>query len=650
MQHDLFPRAPLSITPEPGRNAPRLWVRRLVIWREPGAVVRSIDLKPGLNIVWSPDPGSAQGPIGHGGGKTMFCRLLRYCLGEESFAPEGQRHRIWDKLPNGRVGAEVMLDGQLWVVVRALGVRRHDVVIKDGSLDEASGEGATATGIAPLRDAIVQAVLRDAARLFPQTIGESAAWEATLAWMTRDQECRFGGHLEWRDPHSDSRSPVRGRSMEDKLAIVRALIGALTTAEITAQRQEEEEDRAEKRLRSELDRLDWQIGRARTNLASALGASTEAAIGLELDATHFKAAAGTRYAEVLNLPIGTAVTDLERARRDRDHAADELRQKETALSSVSTRIEEKNKTLVLLRSELPESKARWITETNPVCPICEVSIDKALAEGCGISTATCDLHALQRQIANLKGNIDREAQDIQSLEGQKSGLQYDLAVARQRLTPLEQAVAALERSLLDQSNTIRAAQRLVDDTDRYESLLLDRANLISSAEQAAAQLVSRRGELAAHRESAREAIGRLSTTFDAILRELVPSDIEGDAKLDGNGLTLTVKLDGERSTAAIDSLKVVVFDLAVLALTMEGHTRLPGFLLHDSPREADLGRSIYDRLFGFAKKLESFGPTPLFQYIITTTTEPPGEFHAEPWLRLKVRGAPADERLLKVDL
>lgn len=651
MQHDLFPRAPLSITPEPGRNAPRLWVRRLVIWREPGAVVRSIDLKPGLNIVWSPDPGSAQaGPIGHGGGKTMFCRLLRYCLGEDSFAPEGQRHRIWDKLPNGRVGAEVMLDGQLWVVVRALGVRRHDVVIKDGSLDEASREGATATGIAPLRDAIVHAVLRDAARLFPQAIGESAAWEATLAWMTRDQECRFGGHLEWRDPHSDSHSPVRGRSMEDRLAIVRALIGALNTAEITAQRQEEEEDRAEKRLRSELDRLDWQIGRARANFASALGASTEAAIGLELDAAQFKAAAGTRYAEVLKLPIGTAVTDLERARRDRDHAANELRQKETALSNVSTRIEEKNRTLVLLRSELPESKARWITETNPVCPICEVSIDKALAEGCGISTATCDLHALQRQIANLKGNIDREAQDIQSLEGQKSGLQYDLAVARQRLTPLEQTVAALERSLLDQSNTIRAAQRLVDDADRYESLLLDRANLVSSAEQAAAQLVSRRGELAAHRESAREAIGRLSTTFDAILRELVPSDIEGDAKLDGNGLTLTVKLDGERSTAAIDSLKVVVFDLAVLALTMEGHTRLPGFLLHDSPREADLGRSIYDRLFEFAKKLEGFGPSPLFQYIITTTTEPPGEFHADPWLRLEVHGAPAEERLLKVNL
>ena len=651
MQHDLFPRASFTITPEPRRNDPHLWVRRLVIWREPGAIIRSIELKPGLNIVWSPDPGSAQaGPIGHGAGKTMFCRLLRYCLGEESFAPEGQRHRISDKLPNGRVGAEVLLDGQPWVVVRSLGPRRHDVVIKGGSLEEASQEGASATGIAPLRDSIVGAILQGAGKLFPPTIGEPAVWEATLAWLTRDQECRFGGHLEWRDPHSDSRSPVRGRSMEERLAVVRALIGALTTTEIVAQRKEEEEDRAEKRLRSELERLDWQIGRSRGSLAGVLGSPTEATIGLELDAARFKAAAGARYAEVLKLPIGTSITNLEGARAGRDRAAGELRQKEALLSDVSTRIEEKSRTLVMLRSELPESRARWIAENNPVCPICAVPIDKAVAGGCGISTATCDLHALQHQIANLKGNVDREAQDILALESQKSSLQYELGIARQHLKPLDQTVAALERSVLDQSNTIRAVQRLVDDADRHEKLLIDRANLASSLERATAQLGSRRDELSAHRQSARESIARLSIAFDAVLKELVPSNIEGEARLDGNGLSLTAKLDGERSTAAIDSLKVVAFDLAALVLTMEGHSRLPGFLLHDSPREADLGRSIYDRLFEFARKLEGFGPSPLFQYIVTTTTEPPGEFHSEPWLRLMLHGTPAAERLLKIDL
>src|SRR5712692_9205738 len=136
MQHDLFPRPAFSITPEAGRGEPRLWVRRLVVWREPGAIIRSIALKPGLNIVWSPDPGTSEtAPIGHGGGKTTFCRLLRYCLGEDGFAPEGQRHRIGDNLPHGRLGAVIMLDGELWVVVRALGSRLHEIVVKGGSLE-----------------------------------------------------------------------------------------------------------------------------------------------------------------------------------------------------------------------------------------------------------------------------------------------------------------------------------------------------------------------------------------------------------------------------------------------------------------------------------------------------------------------------------
>jgi hypothetical protein len=651
MQDDLFPRPAFSMTPESGRTEPRLWVRRLLIWREPGAIIRGIELKPGLNIVWSPDPGALEaGPIGHGGGKTMFCRLLRYCLGEDGFAPEGQRHRIWDKLPHGRVGAEIILDGQIWVIVRALGGRRHDVVILGGTLEEAVREGIAPTGIGTLRDAIAQRIIGDAAKLIPRTIGESAAWEAALAWMTRDQECRFGHHLEWRDPHTDSRSPVRGRSMEDRLAVVRALTGALTAAEIETQKQEDEEGKREKAFQAELAQLNWHTDRTRTNLSSALGSVTASASGFGIDVMHFRNAAAARYAEILKLPVASIATDLERARGDRDNLAEELRRLETALTEIAVRIEEKNKSLSYIRGELPTARARLTKENNPVCPICEVPIDKALAEGCGISTVTCDLGALQTRIARLKADVDREQDEINSLRVREPSLQTEVALARQRLRPLEQAVAALERTLLDQSKSIRAAQRLVEEAERYDALLAERTELAASIEQATGRLGATRETLAAHRAGAGESIRRLSATFDAVLRELVLGDIKGEAKLDGNGLTLKVELAGERSTAAIESLKVVAFDLAILAMTIEGQTRLPGLLVHDSPREADLGRSIYDRLFGFAKRLEGFGPGPLFQYIVTTTTEPPGEFHSEPWLRLMVRGAPAEERLLRVDL
>jgi Uncharacterised protein conserved in bacteria (DUF2326) len=117
--------------------------------------------------------------------------------------------------------------------------------------------------------------------------------------------------------------------------------------------------------------------------------------------------------------------------------------------------------------------------------------------------------------------------------------------------------------------------------------------------------------------------------------------------IDGKGITLKVSQDGERSTAAIESLKVVAFDIATLILAVEGTATLPGFLLHDSPREADLGQSIYDRLFQFMRRL---GDKAHFQCIVTTTTRPPGELSQEPWLRTILRGGPPQDRLMGSNL
>jgi hypothetical protein len=97
-------------------------------------------------------------------------------------------------------------------------------------------------------------------------------------------------------------------------------------------------------------------------------------------------------------------------------------------------------------------------------------------------------------------------------------------------------------------------------------------------------------------------------------------------------------------------LKIVAFDLAVMCTSIEGKAHVPAFLIHDSPREADLGLSIYHQMFEFVHGLEAVGRQPLFQYIITTTTRPPDKLTKKPWLRETLRGAPAEERLMRQDL
>ena len=60
LQPDLLGPPSLTVKPIVGQNGPRLWVKRLAIWQEPGGEkVRDISFRPGLNIIWSPDGGDA---------------------------------------------------------------------------------------------------------------------------------------------------------------------------------------------------------------------------------------------------------------------------------------------------------------------------------------------------------------------------------------------------------------------------------------------------------------------------------------------------------------------------------------------------------------------------------------------------------------
>ena len=54
-QLDLLAPADLQLKARPGIVQPRLWVRRLAIRSEPGVLIRDVSLRPGLNVVWSPD-------------------------------------------------------------------------------------------------------------------------------------------------------------------------------------------------------------------------------------------------------------------------------------------------------------------------------------------------------------------------------------------------------------------------------------------------------------------------------------------------------------------------------------------------------------------------------------------------------------------
>jgi hypothetical protein len=646
LQPDLFPHKGLNLKPAPGRAEPRLWVRRLIVWREHGKEVRDIELRPGLNVIWSPDDGSQRGQIGHGGGKTTFCRLVRYCLGEDSFGPEAERHAIFDEMPMGWVGAEVRLNGDTWLIRRSFSPHREDHAFLGPSLAEVSDFPAEPNGMQPFREAATKAFLEDALPLMPASIGSDGAWPALLAWMTRDQECRFGHLLDWRSPDSGSRSPVSGRNrpQNDRETVIRIVLNALRTEEVETRRRWEAVNSALSNQRTHVGRLTWQLAQWRFRLAEALGLNTDNSSGL--DATIIKAAVTEQLAKVEGLSAPATLDQLRSARSEAERAFKEQVDAQAAIEIASSKKEYEERIAKVIADQLPELSAQNQRLEYPVCPVCGVLIDKARAEGCGISAQSCDLEALRVSVAQQIETREKALAEAARLETQLPTVRGRLALANQVLKERRTHLAAVERAAFDRSQELRRAERTWEWAIEFEQANTE----LEIAERALARDDSRLRvlgeELESHRSAVADLIGELSERFDAVFREMVPTDGRCSVKLDGNGLGLRVPVDG----AAIDSLKVAAFDIAVLSMAIEERVRHPGFLIHDSPREADLGRSIYAGLFALAKKLEAPCPAPLFQYIVTTTTEPPSEFCLPPYLRLKVRGAPVEERLLKANL
>jgi hypothetical protein len=127
----------------PQRTEPTVWVRRVRVLRTLSAgddqVVRDIELRRGLNIVWAPPEDSVKGNdlfqsgvAGHTAGKTTFCRLIRHALGERTFATEGTRRRIRGKLPAAWLVAEVVVSGRPWAVARPFAIGPHPFCIEGG--------------------------------------------------------------------------------------------------------------------------------------------------------------------------------------------------------------------------------------------------------------------------------------------------------------------------------------------------------------------------------------------------------------------------------------------------------------------------------------------------------------------------------------
>ena len=660
MQREMFEPPGLQVKPKEGSRQPRLWFRRFVIWPAAGAQpIQDRTFGPGLNIIWSPDPvdRSARdgdepppGP-GHGAGKTLVCRLLRYCLGEPHFASDVLRNKISSAFKDGRVGVEAIVDGQPWAVVRSIGVFGHDVVLEGGTLETAVSSETAATGMAPFVEMLAeQFVTQDVAALVADS--PQRAWLLALAWLTRDQECHFGKVTDWRVAGGKSGSPAHGLSVSNATNVVRALIGAVTPKEHELEAKVEKLQKERDGEARGVERRRWLIESALRKLLKEIEIEGQAVPDGDLLGPFLRSAASSRVAKVAVVDAKgemASVPDLEALA---DEAQKEVERLGKEIATTEGRANTAAAVAKQIESESPGLSATIDEAEAPMCPVCEVPIDRVLADGCKLSHKLPNLASLhERRVKNAQDLREKKAEE-QEAKRTVERLHIDLEAAKAKRDKARNNLNAARKLRDDRAEAWYAVRRIGDDVGSLEKLLNEKAVAEKKIERLDEQLRELKKEVAAERDQHALVFTRLGTHFDPLVRRLlgrVPT-ASGRVQHDGNGLQLVVDFGGERNTPAIDLVKVLAFDLATLCRSIEGATKLPALLIHDSPRTSDLGLSIYHELFHLMRELEDVGSAPLFQYIVTTTSRPPDDLVDDERVRLKVKGAPAEARLLGRDL
>jgi hypothetical protein len=621
------------LTTGAGLDEPRLWVRRLRLWHDFSEIdVRDILFHRGLNIVWSPaGPTAQQVSAGHAAGKTLLCRQLRYCLGEDAFADPEDMAAIRSRFPNGGVGAEIRLCGETWVVRRGFGSRADDRAKRGERIEELSEVAHRGTFDA-FRAALESVAFNRSQRTLLKDLEEvEVPWQYVLAWLTRDQECRLDGLTHWRHPESSSHSPVRKASAETRLNVLRVALGLYSEQSNAARKRVSDASLAVSGAESDARQCEERFKMLRKDLALALNRD-EARVWppppvelLQDEQTALEA-----HVRRLDGMIDQRIREVRAVGSTPQHKADEQalelakaehaevqQQIEAATDAVSIDKER----LKLLSKDSSDAWAALRRAKHPTCPYDDTPIDVEK------SKFACPLPRLPEPTAAKKIVDDsdehrekvvheiavREA-DIAKLKGRRAALST-------RIKNLESRVAVHQLAIAKASQTSQAAWAAKGTLRNLVAAArgLDEARVVEKREKEAQKLIfeQKNEHLTSYSTSA------LNRWFDVLVKRILAPEATGEVALDGKGLHVAIEWRGRRRSVALNSLRIVLFDLAAMLCAAEGTSSAPAFLLHDSPREGDLDPWTYARLFETAFAFGQEEETAPFQYIVTTTTEPP---------------------------
>lgn len=628
------------------RSQPRLWVERLWLMdsREPLSIVRTVALRPGVNVVWAREPEtdseSGVASAGHGVGKTSFCLLLRYCLGDEAQSITTLREKAAGSFARGGVAARIHLDGAAWVVFRPYGAHGHSLAGRGDNLPALFASELEGT-FQDFQDALKSAFIdRLPAQTLPGT-NQPLEWRHLLAWCVRDQKTRFDAFFHWRD--GDGLGFRRAR--QDPPLFVRSVFGLHDSGVDQLMRDIDDLQAKVKKLDEkdipEMERYPaYALALVDERLRTSLNVSADMPMYGDLLSPSLEKVVSERLtaAEQSDSQIEQEMMNAEKLL-----ALDLQEQEQLARAEKRLDIEQKiAQSLVDDNEEMFDKLSNELTELDRLSGHCRYG---------DVDFSLCDHIAARRHTASLPKRLKKQRAEA------------EVAELRLRLGRVTERAANLKQELKNQTDKVSNSRahvrrlhirRSTNDNERLaiqrdwgdlqrrfrqRSGGTDTAELVEAKKQRdtlASELASKQAAHLAHRSQRSERNDALRELTRIVSGRLLGEGGYGRFDSDSDTRPFELILGGE----AYQVLEVLLGDVAsLLDAATSSSTHHPGFVVHDCPREADMSERLYREFLLLVLEAEqqlTDGVSVPFQYVVTTTSRPPDALCSEPFLALEL--------------
>jgi hypothetical protein len=617
---------------------------------DPWDEIRTIEFSTGLNIVQGESNQSDESfQSGHGIGKTTVCRLIRYCLGEETY---GQKHVVEEVkhcFPDGYVGAMIELGGSDWAVLRPLGNRVREYALESMSLDGLlQAEGPRQYG--DFTERLSSLLLSDLPVNETLTNGQALKWPHILAMCSRDQESRYDRFWNWRHTRSESGTPVFRKPKVDAGLCVRAILGLLDPNESKKRKRLEELETTLEQKQTEIKRKReeplFHTTRLRTTLAQDCGIEEAADAPLDNSLLGLSALTQARLASLgeeigrieeelvpldrrINLTAasllkpGELVDQLEAASEVTGEGNDILLQQLEQLRSLRQFVREAESALCRYGGVLIGQCSYVVARTE--------QLDGELRDRQRTTLPT--VSEREQAAARLAEQAERQRSLVGQIQQRLDAMNREKNELVERRRNLNNEVRRIPTILaeINDWNEITGGRKPNTEIQRLEQEVTSAVSEIEATKRDLAQLIAMQVERAK----------QFGTRFDGLVQQTLAKEYRGVVGIEEDGLDFRIVRGESLSGEAYETLAILLADLALLLESVADHSHHPGLLVHDSPREADLNLRIYQRLLDMADEhLRSSMQQNVvpYQYIVTTTTLPSKGLQKKSITKLELSG------------